>query len=140
MYEAAGIASAQAAGGSSATQAKIGALVAALPVVESMTGLIKGMVGKTAHQPTYDATAGMGLQMAAHAGRPQATNFVTALGQMSFIHGRFKALDAEWGQRLRALQVTRTQLGGARPETDEGLERSVLGRTSTPSSDADGRE
>ncbi|MBL0214438.1 MAG: hypothetical protein IPQ07_11175 [Myxococcales bacterium] len=139
-YEVAGTASAQASGGSRLTQAKISALVAALPVVEAMTGLIKGMVARTAHQPTYDTTAGVGFHMAAHAGRPQATNFMTALGEMAFIHSRFQMLDVEWSRRLLSLQHTQAQLGGVRPEADEDLVKSVLGGAPAQSPDAGGGE
>ncbi len=140
VYEVAGTASAQASGGSRATQAKVRALIAALPIVESMTGLIKGMVASTAHQPTYDATAGIGLHMAAHAGRPQAANFVTTLGHLAFIHGRFQALDTEWSSRLRSLQQIRDQLGGVRPEGDKDLVKSVLGHAGDQSPNAGGGE
>lgn len=131
-YETAGNASAKASGGSSATQAKLSALVAAVPAVEAMTGLIKGMVAKTAHKTAYDSMAGMGFHMAVHAGRAEATNFVTAIGQMQFIHEKFKGLDAEWSSRLRSLQKVREQLGGVRPENDEDLEKSGIGGAQKP--------
>ncbi len=139
-YETAGNASAQASGGSSATQAKITALMAGLPAVEAMTGLIKGMVSKTAHKTPYESMAGMGFHMAVHARRGQATNFVTALGQMQFTHQKFKGLETEWENRLRSLQKVREQLGGVRPENDEDLEKSVLGGAKNPSKSTGGGE
>ncbi len=127
FYEAAGRASAHASGGDAATQGKMTALMAAIPAAETLVGMVRNIATKCADPgPAYTQMAGSGFAMAVYDASPQATNMVSALGNIAYIRSRFGMLLYQWETRLASLQKARTQLGGRRAEgMDEDLKASI---------------
>lgn len=127
VYEGAGKASARASGGDAATQGKMTALMAAIPAAETLVGMVRNLATKSADPgPRYTRMAGSGFAMAVYDGSPQATNMVSALGNLAHIRSRFSVLLYQWETRLASLQKARTQLGGSRAEgVDEDLKASI---------------
>jgi hypothetical protein len=127
-YEAAGQASAAASGADSYTQGKLTASMAAIPIAETVLGMIQNLAAQTAAiAVTYDTEAGRGFHMAVLANQPEVPNFVALLGNLESMRAHFAALNIKWSGRLAALQKMRTQLGGARPGAHADVDAALDG-------------
>ena len=118
-YNAAGLAASEVAVGSAESKDKVAAIIAAIPIVESVVASMRTILSKVFEfEPRYTREAGIGYGMALYAQSWEAADLPIAIGQLRQVADTIDASLENWQQRLSSLVRAKDRVAGARPEAE----------------------